>query len=131
MYELLNITCFAFHSGLILFIVFGWIWRKTRWIHLFAAVLTAFSWFGAGLFYGLGYCPFTEWHWRVRVHLGHVDMPRSYIKFLVDQLTGLNVPAFWVDAVTLAAFFIAAALSIGLTVRDWRRSKAEAQAESR
>lgn len=121
MYQLLNVTCFAFHSALIVFILFGWAWRKTRPAHLLVVGLTAFSWFGLGLFYGLGYCPCTHWHWRVRLHLGYTDMPRSYIKFLVDQLTGLDAPAFWVDTVTVTAFFVAAALSAALTVRDRRR----------
>jgi hypothetical protein len=24
------------------------------------------SWFGLGLFYGIGYCPSTDWHWRIK-----------------------------------------------------------------
>ncbi len=130
MLKSLDTALFAFHSALILFILCGWVWRRIRPAHLAVVALTAFSWFGLGMVYGWGYCPFTEWHWRVRLQLGHTDMPRSYIKFLFDQCTGLDAPAVWVDTVTVTAFFIAAALSIALTLRDRRKDERKAQTAS-
>jgi hypothetical protein len=82
---------FVFHSTWIVFLLFGWAWRKTRRANLAVIVLTAFSWFILGIWYGYGYCPSTDWHWMVRVRLGYKDLPNSYTKFLVDSLTGWNV----------------------------------------
>jgi len=56
---------------LVLFIVFGWIWRKSRKAHFVVSILTAFSWFFIGIWYGFGFCPLTEWHYQVRMKLGH------------------------------------------------------------
>lgn len=72
-------------------------------MHFFTMLATGFSWFILGIWYGFGYCPSTDWHWQVRYHLGYHDMPGSYIKFLLDSLTGLDLPA---DLVNIAAVVI-------------------------
>jgi len=51
---------FIFHSALIAFILFGWIWRRTRVADLVVVLLTAFSWTILGIWYGFGFCPSTE-----------------------------------------------------------------------
>ena len=123
MYRVLDIFFFIFHSAVILFIVLGWIWKKTRKAHLAMAVLTALSWFVLGIWYGLGYCPCTDWHWQVRWKLGDHDLPYSYIKFLIDHLTGWDVDATMVNVITVVAFFIAFGLSILVNIRDLRARK--------
>lgn len=107
-----------FHSLFALFNVFGWIWKKTRKINLILLLLTAFSWFILGLWYGLGYCPLTEWHWQVRWRLGYHDMPSSYIKFLLDTLTGLDFNSLLVDVVTGMTFGFALIVSLSLNLRN-------------
>lgn len=120
-YRALDIGFFVFHSALILFILFGWVWRKTRKPNLVAILLTAFSWFILGIWYGFGYCPCTHWHWLVREQLGRHDMPRSYIKFLIDSLTGWDVDAMSVDIATAAAFFLASLASVQANLRGKRQ----------
>ena len=112
-----------FHSVLTLFNFFGWIWKKTRRIHLIAIGLTFFSWGGLGLFYGFGYCPLTDWHWQVKRNLGETGLPDSYIKYYVDQITGLDTDPIWVDATVVGAALIALALSIWLNWRDYRNAR--------
>ena len=89
----LNEFFVIFHSALSIFSLFGWLWEKTRVANLVVLSLTGFSWFILGIWYGFGFCPCTEWHWQVRMRLGYYDMPSSYIKFLIDSLTGLAVNA--------------------------------------
>lgn len=117
----LNIFFFVFHAAFILFVLFGWIWKKSRKVHLVALVLTAFSWFGLGLFYGFGYCFCTDWHWDVRYRLGYAEMPRSYIKFLILTVTGLDLNDDLVDAVTMAVFIGVFTLAIYLAVPNRNR----------
>lgn len=112
MYYLLDIFFLVFHTVLILFNLFGWAWKKTRRLNFITLFLTAFSWFILGIWYGFGYCPCTHWHWLVRRELGHYDMPASYIKFLVDLFTGLDVNAVLVDWGTGIAFGLAFIVSI-------------------
>ena len=123
LYQVLNVGFFLFHSSLILFNLLGWIWRKTRPYNLLTLSLTAFSWFGLGIWYGFGFCPSTEWHWQVRMRLGYYDMPPSYIQFLVQKLTGLSVPASFLNPLVLGLFLASLGLSIGLNVRDWRQKR--------
>ena len=46
------------------------------------------------------------------------DMPNSYVKFLFDEITGLNINAGFVDTMTLVFFLLALAVSIIMNVRD-------------
>lgn len=123
LYAFLNIFFFAFHTCIVLFIVLGWIWKKTRFANLVLIVLTAFSWFFLGIWYGFGYCPCTDWHWQVRMELGIYDSATSYLQFLVQKLTGLDVERGLVDI--FAVVFLAAAfcLSLILNVRDLKKKK--------
>jgi hypothetical protein len=103
---------FLFHSALILFNVFGWIIPKWRFANLISLSVTAFSWFVLGIWYGMGYCPFTDWHWKVRQLLGYDDESNSYIHFLILKIFGVNLPENWVDSATLMVFLLAFCISI-------------------
>ncbi len=121
--QFLNIFFLVFHTAFILFVLFGWIWKKARAVHLGAVILTAFSWFGLGYFYGFGYCFCTDWHWNVRQRLGCPEMPRSYIKFLILTVTGWDLNDNLVDAATAAAFLGVFALALFLAVAKRKRGK--------
>ncbi|MCK4805313.1 MAG: DUF2784 family protein [Spirochaetes bacterium] len=120
MYIILDKFFFVFHTTLIAFNLFGWIWKKTRKANLIVLFLTVFSWFILGIWYGFGFCPSTEWHWFVRMKLGRYDMPYSYTKFLVDSLTGMNVNAKLVDVCTVTFLIMALSASIYTNVKNWR-----------
>lgn len=121
MYELLNVGFITFHTVLILFNLLGWIWISTRPWNLVTLLLTGFSWFFLGIWYGFGYCPCTDWHWQVRRELGYTDMPDSYIKFLIELLTGLDVNAALVDMATVVLFFLALIISSYVNYRDFEK----------
>lgn len=120
MYEFLNVFFFVFHSSLVLFIVFGWIWPKTRKINLAVVIMTFFSWFVLGIWYGFGYCPSTDWHWQVRMKLGYYDMPSSYLTFLIRSITGWNVDKTLVDVFAVLFLFLAFVASVATNYRDWK-----------
>ena len=101
-----------FHSALILFNVFGWIIPKWRFANLISLSVTAFSWFVLGIWYGIGYCPFTDWHWKVRHLLGYNDESNSYIHFLILKIVGVNLAENWVETATLIVFLLAFFISI-------------------
>ena len=122
MLELADAAFLVFHTALILFNVFGWLVPAWRRANLWALLLTAASWFGLGIFYGLGYCPLTDWHWQVLRALGTTDLPRSYIQYLLTRLTGLVPDPSLVDTAVGVGFALALVVSAGLNIRDWRRS---------
>ncbi|MCK4677864.1 MAG: DUF2784 domain-containing protein [Bacteroidales bacterium] len=112
MLELLDIFFIVFHTALTLFNLFGWIWRRTRKFNLIILLLTGFSWFGLGIFYGIGYCPLTDWHYRVLRKLGETGLPNSYLKYLFDRITGLDINSNFVEIMTLILFLFALLASI-------------------
>jgi Protein of Unknown function (DUF2784) len=122
-YEFLNVFFFAFHTALIFFNTLGWIFRKTRKWNLASLLITAFSWFVLGIWYGWGYCFCTEWHWQVREHLGYNTNSNSYIQFLVEELTGIRFPMKLVDIVTVIVFFLSLLLSLYVNLLMNRRKK--------
>jgi hypothetical protein len=123
LYQALNIFFFAFHTLFTLFNIFGWIFKKTRKLHLITMSATAFSWFIIGIWYGWGYCFCTDWHWQVREKLGYENESRSYIHFLVLKLTGFNFDPNLVETTTLVVFLVTFVLSIWLNVKDWKRMR--------
>ncbi|MCF7928068.1 MAG: DUF2784 domain-containing protein [Spirochaetales bacterium] len=109
------------HTGLILFNTFGWIWRPVRRANLFTLGLTGVSWFLLGIFYGIGFCPLTEWHWQVLEKLGRSGLPRSYTEYLVERLTGMDFQTALVNTVTVTVFFASLAVSLWMNIRMHKR----------
>jgi hypothetical protein len=120
-YRILDIFFLIFHTFLIFFNLFGWIWKRTRKLNLIVLSLTGASWLFLGLIVGtLGYCPLTDWHFKILEKLGKTDLPYSYTKYLADRLTGLDINALLIDNVTLFLFLAALVISIVLNLRDWK-----------
>lgn len=116
-YQFLNIFFFVFHTVFTLFNIVGWIFPKTRKLHLITMLLTALSWFVLGIWYGWGYCVCTDWHWQAREALGYNDRSNSYIHFLLLKTTGINFDPKLVDNITLIVFLLSFILSIWLNFR--------------
>lgn len=102
----------VFHTGLIVFNLTGWMWRPLRKWHLACILLTFASWGILGIWYGLGYCPLTDWHWDILIQRGERDLPASYISYLLGRILGLSIKAELVDVFTLGFAILALALSV-------------------
>jgi hypothetical protein len=125
-YNILDIFFVVFHSFLILFNLFGWIWRRTRIWNLVTLLLTGASWVILGRIVGVpGYCPLTDWHFAVLERLGRTDLPNSYVKYLLDRITGLDFNSGTVDEITLYSFLAALIISLILNIRQLVKSKVE------
>jgi hypothetical protein len=98
-------------------------WKKTRKLNLLLILLTAFSWFILGIWYGYGYCPCTDWHWQVRIKMGIEDMHSSYIGFLIESIFRVDVSEKFVDVFALILLVLAASGSLITNLRDWRARK--------
>jgi len=122
-YQFLNYFFFFFHTAFMLFNMSGWIFRKTRKWNLLTLLLTAFSWFILGIWYGWGYCLCTDWHWQIREKLGYHDKQNSYVEFLLEKLTGVDFNQNLVEKGTLIVFLMSLALSTWLNIRDRRTGK--------
>ncbi|MFP3860647.1 MAG: DUF2784 family protein [Bacteroidales bacterium] len=119
--QIADIFFLVFHTCLTIFNLLGWMWEKSRKVNLITLSLTGASWFILGLFYGIGYCPLTDWHFQILYELGHNHLPASYIQYLIERISGWHVQADIVDAATAVGFFIALGLSVVLNIKDRRR----------
>ncbi|MBI38185.1 MAG: hypothetical protein CMF59_01190 [Leptospiraceae bacterium] len=115
----------VFHVALILFNLFGWLSKKTARWNLATLLLTAASWILLAPFYGLGYCPLTDWHYQILWQLGHTDLPRSYIAYLVESLSGYRPGPLITDICTGAFFSIALIVSIVRNIQIARSRKSQ------
>ncbi|HNW99464.1 MAG TPA: DUF2784 domain-containing protein [Bacteroidales bacterium] len=122
-YHFLDWFFLIFHAIVTLFNLFGWVWKKTRKANLILLMLTGLSWFVLGIFYGIGYCPLTDWHWQVLHKLGKYDLPYSYIKYLIWRLTSFNPDATIIEYATAICFIVALIISVALNIRDYRMLK--------
>lgn len=111
---LLLADCFflVFHTVLIVFNLTGWIWKPIRKWHLACILLTFVSWGVLGIWYGLGYCPLTDWHWEILRQRGESDLPDSYISYLLKRIVGLSPRGEIVDAFTVVFALVALLLSL-------------------
>jgi hypothetical protein len=102
----------VFHTLLICFNLFAWIWTPLRKWHLATITLTLASWVILGFWYGWGYCPLTDWHWEVLRKLGENELPNSYISYLLSRVFGIDLSAAKVDLFTLIFALLAFLISI-------------------
>lgn len=106
MLEILNVLFHCLHLIVIIFNTIFWMFSRTLRIAQVTQVLTLVSWFGFGFFYGFGYCFLTDWHWQIKEKLGERNLPASYIKFVLDNITGQDLNAQWIDRGTFAVLLI-------------------------
>lgn len=121
--KIVDVFFFGFHTSLILFNVFGWLVPRWRLANFITLLLTAFSWFVLGIWFGWGYCICTDWHWEIREMLGYHDMSSSYIHFLILKITTIDVPTNLVDTFTVIVFCLSFMISASLNLRKWIKNK--------
>ena len=120
--HLANYFFYVFHTVLILFNLFGWLFKKTRKLNLITLLVTFISWFVLGIWKGWGYCFLTDWHYSVRRKLGDHDLPASYIAFLVKKFTGWLPDALLVNNLTLGLAIVALAASLYVNYKSKTRN---------
>lgn len=119
MLHALDIFFLLFHTLFTLFNITGWMFARTRKIHLVTMLLTAFSWCVLGIWYGWGYCFCTDWHWQVRNALGKPIVYNSYIQFLLHEITGYAPDVHITDITVAGVFIICLFLTVVLNMKDY------------
>ena len=123
MLRFLDIFFLVFHTLLIFFNLFGWLIKPLRKANLIVLLLTGGSWFILGIFYGIGFCPLTEFHWQVLHKLGQYNLPDSYISYLIERFTGFLPGAKITDILTVVFYFIALGLSLVVNFKVGKNSE--------
>jgi hypothetical protein len=106
------------HVGVVLGFVLLWIPRPAARFHRWLVLAVACSWFGIGVFKGLGYCFLTDLHWYVKRARGVEDLPGSFLKYAGDWITGTDLSAPVVDTIAAIAFVGGGAAALLTYLRD-------------
>ena len=114
MFRALDILLTIIHLAIVGFNLFGWIPKVTRKAHLISVLCTAASWFVLGIWFGFGYCPFTDWQWRVKRKLGEHNLPSNFIEYYSEKVTGKNFDPQFVINVIAISFALVSIISIYL-----------------
>ncbi|MEQ8473137.1 MAG: DUF2784 domain-containing protein [Marinoscillum sp.] len=118
----LDIFLTVFHSAFILFILFGWSYKKSRKLHMTALLLTLIAWMLLGLYKGvIGYCPLTDWHWDVKRALGETGMPSSFVEYMVEKAMGINFPTLMMDIFTASGLIFGIVMSIIIYLKEMKK----------
>jgi hypothetical protein len=118
-YWILNSLFHVVHIAVILFVMFGWLFSELRLAHLVLVLLTLSSWFILGQWQGVGYCPISDLHWKVKGALGTGRPTGSYIQYLLQRITRKKLNPATVDKAVLIGTVGIAALSIVLNGQAW------------
>jgi len=122
-YPLFDYLFTLLHLVIIGFNLLGWIWKSTRRLHFIFVMLTAGSWLILGIWYGIGYCPVTDWHWQIKEAMGETNLPNLFIKYYADKIAGQDVSTNFIDALTAGCFAIAVILSVYLNFFKRNKSR--------
>jgi hypothetical protein len=57
------------------------------------------------------------------MNLGDYSMPYSYIKFLIDEITGIDLDPIPVDYLTVISFILALLISTYVNLNDRKRNR--------
>lgn len=112
MLQFLDVFFTVVHLAIVLFNLFGWIPRATRKAHFISLLLTAVAWFILGIWFGIGYCPVTDWQWKIKSSLGEQNIPANFIEYIAEKLTGHDFDSSFVSTVIAVCFVLAVGLSI-------------------
>jgi len=123
MLQFLDVLLTIVHLAIVLFNLFGWIPKITRKAHFISVVLTAASWFLLGIWFGMGYCPFTDWQWQVKEKLGEGNLPVNFIEYFVEKITGHDFDPQFISNVIAVSFALVALLSVYINFIHSKLSK--------
>ena len=82
--------------------------------------VTLFCWVALGAVYGWGYCPCTEWHFRIRREMGIHDGVSSYLQLLAKVFAGMSMSRWMSDVLAVGGLLV----GIGGAVFSALRSRA-------
>ena len=122
-YVLLDWSFLLGHTALIFFNLLGWLWPRTRRLNFACILITLASWLAFAPWYGLGYCPCTDWHWQIKEALGENNLPNNYLTYLFDTWTGLKITDSTAELLAWTCLTPALVASLALNLNDLLKTR--------
>ncbi len=127
MLRFLDILLTFIHLAIVAFNLFGWIPKATRKANFVSLALTASCWFLLGIWYGMGYCPVTDWQWQVKERLGEKNIPANFIEYVAEKAFNRDFNSRFVSNVIAVCFILAVLASAYVNFMLPRRRQAAIQ----
>ena len=121
----LNILFFIFHTAMLILNLTGWIFRRTRRLHIVCLGATLFSWFVMGYWKGMGYCICTDWHFQVRRAMGIKDSVHSYLQLIAKSFFGADMDRLTSDLSAGGGLLFILLATLAVWTMDMFRTKTE------
>ncbi len=92
-----------------------------RGAHLALIGLTFFFWFviARWIGVGVGYCPITDWHWKIKDAYGAGRPQGTYIHHVLQNITGLTLNSDTVDKWVMIGTLVISILSLIVNLIAW------------
>jgi len=74
--------------------------------------LTLGCWLILGIWYGIGYCPVTDWQWQIKERLGETNLPNSFVEYYADKISGQDISSVLIDSITGVSFTAAILITV-------------------
>ena len=116
-YRLIDGLFHSVHIFIILFVATGWIFSALLPYHLALISLTLACWFILGIWFGFGYCPISDWHWKFKGAVGEGRPDGSYIYVVLQRFSQRKLNAAVVDKVVLIGTLAIMGISLFLNLR--------------
>jgi hypothetical protein len=65
-----------------------------------------------GIWFGIGYCPFTDWQWQVKEKLGERNLPVNFIEYFAEKITGIDFHPQFINNIIAISFALVTLLSV-------------------
>lgn len=118
-YLFLNPLFHLVHIAIIGFVLIGWLIPETRLAHLVLSLLTLGSWFVLGRWMGEGYCPVSDWHWKIKESIGEGRPAGTYITVVLNKITQTELDSEQVDRVVVVVTVAITLISLILNLERW------------
>ncbi len=102
------------HTAILVIVLCGWAFPETRPLHQGALFIVGTSWFGLGLFKGIGYCALTDLQRRIKLKLGESLGGPTFIASLFLK-AGIEVTPLFVNILAYGFYFV----SLGIGIGQW------------
>jgi hypothetical protein len=117
-YFVLNPMLHIVHIAIVSFVLLGWLVPEARFAHLVLCFLTLGSWFILGRWMGVGYCPVSDWHWKIKESLGEGRPAVTYITFLLHKVIGMELDSNKVNQVVVYSTIVITMISLILNLHS-------------
>lgn len=116
--QTINLLLHTLHLLVVILVLFGWLWEKTRLLNLYVILLSVVSWYFLGLWYGKGFCILTHWQHHLLVLLDLGEIEGTFVAYAVYSITSLRLSDAFLEPMSDVVIVLIFLISLHLNIRE-------------